>query len=88
MVGEDTVMMSAQEVRRIHVIRQGVDKTDHAGHGRSVVGVDGSSGPTPAAASEAGGRPGAGPSEPGQAVEPADFRDEEDEGLEAVRHAV
>ena len=88
MVGEDRVIMSVKELRRVPAIRHALEqKMTHVQAG-ALFGADNAAGPAAHRAGRAGGRPGAGASGRGAAVEPADAGAGQGHGADAVYAAL
>ncbi len=89
MVREDKVTMSAKELRRVHVIRQAMEKTITQVKAGRLLGLTARQvRRLIQRVEQEGGCPGVGASGARAAVEPTDSREEENEGLEAGRGAL
>ena len=88
MVGEDRVIMSVKELRRVHVIRQTMEKKLTQVKAGTLLGLTTRHIRRLIERVEQAGRPGAGASGTGEAVEPAAPGDGQGQGAAAVCAAV
>ncbi len=84
MVGEDRVMMSSKELRRVHVIRHAMEKRITQVKAGALLGLTTRQVRRLMQRVEAGGRPGAGASGAGPAIESADCGVGQGQGAAAV----